>query len=77
MEQNLEIQTELAASRLQELQEMLDKNKNLTKQVENLKMNVSFIGLGIEISFMQFIRVQLKPLFSVKKHSDRNHQDIY
>uniref|UniRef100_A0A0R3RFY0 E3 ubiquitin protein ligase n=1 Tax=Elaeophora elaphi TaxID=1147741 RepID=A0A0R3RFY0_9BILA len=43
LEQNLEIQTELAASRLQELQEMLDKNKNLTKQVENLKMNVSSI----------------------------------
>ncbi|VDO24234.1 unnamed protein product [Brugia timori] len=39
LEQNLEIQTDLAASRLQELQEMLDKNKNLTKQVENLKMN--------------------------------------
>uniref|UniRef100_F1KQY9 E3 ubiquitin protein ligase n=2 Tax=Ascaris TaxID=6251 RepID=F1KQY9_ASCSU len=40
LEQSVEMQTELATSRLQELQEMLEKNKNLTRQLETLKLNL-------------------------------------
>ncbi|MCP9258125.1 hypothetical protein DINM_001436 [Dirofilaria immitis] len=51
MEQNLEIQTELAAARLQELQEMLDKNKNLTKQLKNIPTEI--IRTSIEYTTLQ------------------------
>ncbi|EFO25573.2 RING finger protein 20 [Loa loa] len=58
LEQNLEIQTELAASRLQELQEMLDKNKNLTKQVENLKMNLKNIPTEVIRTSIEYTTLQ-------------------
>uniref|UniRef100_A0A8R1U064 E3 ubiquitin protein ligase n=1 Tax=Onchocerca volvulus TaxID=6282 RepID=A0A8R1U064_ONCVO len=58
MEQNLEIQTELAAARLQELQEMLDKNKNLTKQVENLKMNLKNIPTEVIRTSIEYTTLQ-------------------
>ncbi|VDN93395.1 unnamed protein product [Brugia pahangi] len=58
LEQNLEIQTDLAASRLQELQEMLDKNKNLTKQVENLKMNLKNIPTEVIRTSIEYTTLQ-------------------
>ncbi|VDN02492.1 unnamed protein product [Thelazia callipaeda] len=58
LEQNLEVQTELAVSRLQELQEMLDKNKSLTKQVENLKMNLKNIPTEIIRTSIEYTTLQ-------------------
>lgn len=45
LQQDLETQTELAASRLQELQEMHEKNKNLMGELESLRLNVIAIFL--------------------------------
>ncbi|KAI3415938.1 E3 ubiquitin-protein ligase BRE1B [Globodera pallida] len=44
LQQDLEIQTELASNRLAELQEMTERNKSLSADVENCKMKLKYIS---------------------------------
>lgn len=58
LEQNLEIQTELATSRLQELQEMLEKNKALNRQVETFKMKLKYTPTEVILSSAEYKNLQ-------------------
>ncbi|VDN59365.1 unnamed protein product [Dracunculus medinensis] len=63
LQQDLETQTELAASRLQELQEMHEKNKNLMGELESLRLNVNHVPPDVVRDSAEYISLQTQ--FSV------------
>ncbi|VDK50127.1 unnamed protein product [Anisakis simplex] len=58
LELNVDMQSELATSRLQELQEMLEKNKNLMRQVETLKLNLKHTPSDVIKKSTEYIALQ-------------------
>ena len=58
LEQSLELEKELAANRLQDLQELHDENKRLTREVDNLSAQVSRSCLSVEHNlYTYFFRI--------------------